>query len=236
MVTDAPKQSRPRHWKTAILVVVVLILAVLAGIGGAVLTNFSIFPTLAEVPYFQKYLETDAEGHTIFKLIEKETEIVSEDEAIYSIMDATKPAVVSVVVQASGIKTVLPEVATGFIVSADGLVVTNKHMLLDNTATVKVVRDDYWVYDAEVVARDPLNDIALLKIGDDNLPVANLYPREEIKLGQQVIALGNKYDRRENFVSQGVLSAVNKGVLVADQENLSRLEGLLETDAVIGQM
>jgi serine protease Do len=98
---------------------------------------------------------------------------------------------------------------------------------------VQVITDEYQVYEATVAALDPLNDLALLKIKADNLPAANLYPAEEIKLGQRILALGNKYRQRENFVSSGVLSLVDKGVLNSEHISLSMMEGLLQTDALV---
>lgn len=230
MSENIPKTGRA---KTVVLVIIILILAVLAGVGGAILTNFSIFPAIAKIPYFEQFLEADENGQTIFKLVEREKEIVTEDTAFWDVVDLNKRAIVTVVSERSG-NTIAPGmVGTGFIVSADGLIVTNKHLVLDDASVVKVIRDDYSVDQAEVVARDPLNDLALLKIDVDNLSVANLYPADEISLGQRVLSLGHKYEKRENFVSFGVLGAVNRGVLNTDEVQLSRMEGLLQTDALV---
>jgi len=200
---------------------------------GAVLVSFYLFPALAGVPYFQKYLSLNEDGQAIIKLVEKEKEIVSEDTVFYDALSANLPSIVTVVAKNPGNK-ILPEVSgTGFIVSADGLIVTNKHFVLDKGAIIKVITADYNVSEAEVVARDPLNDLALLKIEGDNLPVANLYPSEEIKPGQRVLALGNKYGLHDNFASLGILSGINSGVFLAEQAAVTNLEGILETDAVI---
>lgn len=214
-------------------VILLIILALVAGMVGAVLVSFYLFPALAGVPYFQKYLSLNKDGQAIVKLVEKEREIVSEDSVFYDAINANLSSIVTVVAKNPGNK-MLPEVSgTGFIVSADGLIVTNKHFVLDKGAIVKVITADYNVSEAEVVARDPLNDLALLKIKGDNLQVANLYPDEEIKLGQRVLALGSKYGRHDNFASFGILSGINSGVLVDTQLAVTNLEGILQTDAVV---
>ncbi|GEM_PF-5849663 len=229
---DSEKTTKAKCKPGTFLVIILVICAFIAGIGGSVIASFYVFPALAEMPRFQKYLEISESGQTIFKLIEKEKEIVSEDSVFFDAITSNQPSLVTVVVRNPGSR-LAETIGTGFIVSADGLIVTNKHFVLDNAGKVKIIRDDYSVSDAEVVARDPLNDLALLKIEGDNLPVANLYPAEEIELGQRVLALGNKYEKHENYASFGILGAINKGVLAYQETNISRLEGLLETDATI---
>ena len=216
-----------------VLMILVIVVALVAGVGGALLTSFYIFPAVANLPHFEKFLAADDNGQTFFKLIEKEKEIVSEDDVFPEVVNANKKAIVSVVVAAPYNAAGQKVIGTGFIVTADGLIVTNKHLVTEANIEIKVITDDYQIYDATVAGLDPLTDLALLKIEADNLPVANLYPAEEIKLGQRVLALGNKYQKHENFVSWGILSAVNKGVYNSEQPVLSRMEGLLQTDALV---
>lgn len=227
------KNSQKNSARPVFLIIIVIAVALVAGIGGALLSSFYIFPAVANLPYFEKFMEADTNGQTFFKLIEKEKEIVSEDAVFTDVVNASKKSIVSVIVTAPN-NVVGPEiVGTGVIVAADGLIVTNKHLVQEANIEVRVVTDEYQTYGATVVGLDPLNDLALLKIEVDNLSAANLYPAEEIKLGQRVLALGNKYHQHENFVSFGILSAVNKGVYNSERPGLSRMEGLLQTDALV---
>jgi serine protease Do len=228
--SDNPKKYSAR---SAFFIVIVILVALGAGISGSLLSSFYIFPAVTKIPYFEKFLETDGNGQTLFKLIEREKEIVSEESVFTDVVNATKKSIVSVVVASPNNIAGAEVVGTGVIATADGLIVTNKHLVREANIDVQVITDEYQVYEATVAALDPLNDLALLKIKADNLPAANLYPAEEIKLGQRILALGNKYRQRENFVSSGVLSLVDKGVLNSEHISLSMMEGLLQTDALV---
>ena len=124
---------------------------------------------------------------------------------------------------------------SGFIVSADGLILTNKHVVIDPQATYTAVTSSGSNFPAKILALDPLNDIAILKIEEKNLPTLPLGDSASIVLGQTVITIGNALGEFTNTVSTGVISGLTRLLsavtdLMGHQE---RLRGLIQTDAAI---
>jgi len=125
---------------------------------------------------------------------------------------------------------------SGFIVSSDGLIVTNKHVVYDEAASYTVLNNDGKKYDAKVLARDPNRDIAIIKISADNLPVVNLGNSDGLKLGQTAIAIGNALGEFRNTVSTGVISGLSRNVIASGSGiGTEKLEDLIQTDAAINQ-
>ncbi len=125
---------------------------------------------------------------------------------------------------------------TGIIVSADGYVLTNKHVI-DGATKIKVVLDDGTTYsDAKVVAVDPLNDVAFLKIKDaTDLKAATLGNSKTVSVGQQVIAIGNALGQYQNSVTAGIVSGTGRSLMATDStgQNSERLSDMIQTDAAI---
>ena len=125
---------------------------------------------------------------------------------------------------------------TGIIVTSDGYILTNKHVI--NGATkVTVVLDDGTTYEnVEVVAADPLNDVAFLKIKDvSDLNAATLGDSKTINVGQQVIAIGNALGEFQNSVTSGIVSGTGRSVTASDGSgyNAETLSDMIQTDAAI---
>ena len=80
---------------------------------------------------------------------------------------------------------------SGFIVEADGLILTNKHVISDAKAEYTVILNDGRRFPAEVLSRDPINDVAIVKIKADGLPCLRLGDATKLQLGQSLIAIGN---------------------------------------------
>jgi len=102
---------------------------------------------------------------------------------------------------------------TGFIVGSDGLIVTNKHVVEDQAAEYTVLMNDGQKYEAQVLARDSVNDIAILKINKDNLTTIQLGDSDKLKAGQTVIAIGNALGEYRNTVSKGVISGLKREIV-----------------------
>lgn len=124
---------------------------------------------------------------------------------------------------------------SGFIVDPTGLILTNKHVVQDPKAEyiVALASDD--TYTARVLARDPMNDVAILKIEAENLPYLALGDSDSIQLGQTVLAVGTALGEFQNTVSCGIISGLSRFInAMTDQEGHSqRLRGLIQTDAAI---
>lgn len=124
---------------------------------------------------------------------------------------------------------------SGFIVSSDGYIITNKHVLDDEEANYTVLMNDENKVEAEVLARDPLNDIAVLKINKTELPFLNLGDSSNLKVGQSVIAIGNSLGEFRNTVSTGVISGLSRSVVAGGSfgSSAEQLLGVIQTDASI---
>lgn len=124
---------------------------------------------------------------------------------------------------------------TGFIVSIDGLIVTNKHVVADAKASYTVFTNDGKKYEAEIIARDSIRDVAVIKIKAKNLATVELGNSDEIKLGQTAIAIGNALGEFRNTVSVGVISGLARSIVASGGGTAERLEGVIQTDTAINQ-
>ncbi len=124
---------------------------------------------------------------------------------------------------------------SGFIVSSSGLILTNKHVVEDAKAEYTVLMNDGKKYDAKVLARDPAQDLAIIKIDATGLPVVTLGDSNNIKLGQTAIAIGNALGEFRNTVSVGVVSGLARTVTAGGLSSGSSetLDNVIQTDAAI---
>lgn len=125
---------------------------------------------------------------------------------------------------------------TGIIVTEDGYILTNKHVI-DEAKKISVILEDGTTYkDVKVVAVDSLNDVAFLKLKDaSGLTPAVLGDSKTVKVGQQVIAIGNALGEYQNSVTAGVVSGTGRSLTASDAAGYSteRLNDMIQTDAAI---
>ena len=126
---------------------------------------------------------------------------------------------------------------SGFIVSSDGLIVTNNHVVADTEAKYSIVLIDGVTYTVDVLARDPQLDIAILKINqpiEHRLTYLAFGDSAALKLGQTVIAIGNALAEFQNSVSVGVVSGLSRTIVASDAFGRSeQLDQVIQTDAAI---
>jgi len=123
---------------------------------------------------------------------------------------------------------------TGFIVSSDGFVLTNKHVVVDEEADYTVLMNDGKKIEAKVLARDPLNDLAVLKIEGKDFKALPFGDSSNLKAGQTVIAIGNSLGEFRNTVSTGVISGLSRSVIAGGIGiGSEQLTGVIQTDASI---
>ena len=134
-------------------------------------------------------------------------------------------------------KTQLQEVGggSGFIISSDGLILTNKHVVADTSASYTVLTNDGKKYDAKVLARDPNQDLAVVKITASGLPTVTLGDSDSLQLGQTAIAIGNALGEFSNTVSVGVVSGLSRTVTASTPTGNGEetIHGVIQTDAAI---
>jgi serine protease Do len=123
---------------------------------------------------------------------------------------------------------------TGFIVSPDGLIITNKHVVADTVADYTVLLSDGSKKPAKVLARDPMQDLAVLKIEGSGFVYLRLGDSSKVKIGQTVIAIGNALGEFRNTVSVGVVSGLERAILASGAATgPEMLQELIQTDAAI---
>lgn len=123
---------------------------------------------------------------------------------------------------------------TGFIVSSDGYILTNRHVVYDEEAEYTVLMNDGSKHEARVLARDTVTDLAVLKIEGQDLPVVELGDSSDLKVGQTVIAIGNALGEFRNTVSTGVISGLARSVIAGGAGfGSEELLGVIQTDASI---
>jgi S1-C subfamily serine protease len=188
------------------------------------------------VGYFLPTKEAKEEAVKTITEKEKTEKLVLEESS--AVIDAVKkvgPSVVSILTT-SNVMDFWGDIikqkggGSGFIITSDGLILTNKHVV-ENTGELTVITRDGKSYKATVKATDPFNDLAVISIEAKNLPVVELGDSDKLEVGQYVIAIGNALGEFQNTVTVGVVSAKGR-TLEAEGE---RLEDMIQTDAAINQ-
>lgn len=124
---------------------------------------------------------------------------------------------------------------SGFIIDSSGIILTNRHVVADPQAEYVVVLNEQDKYPAEVLAKDPINDVAIIKIKKKNLPTIALGDSAKLALGQTAIAIGNALGVFRDTVSVGVVSGLSREITAGDAttKKMTKLRGLIQTDAAI---
>jgi S1-C subfamily serine protease len=133
-------------------------------------------------------------------------------------------------------KTQTQQVAagSGFIIGSDGLILTNKHVVNIDGASYTVITNDNKKYPAQVLARDPVQDLAVVKINASGLSALTLGDSDNLQIGQTVIAIGNALGQFSNTVSKGVISGLSRSITASEGSGSSeKLDQVIQTDAAI---
>lgn len=130
------------------------------------------------------------------------------------------------------------DIGSGFFVSEEGIVVTNKHVVAQPGITYLVFDNEGNRYEVEDIFRDPLNDIAILQINkppSKSLPVVDLGDSSKLQVGQMAIAIGTALGEFRNTVTTGVISGLGRGITAGSpfQGFVERLDNVIQTDAAI---
>jgi len=256
----------------AIAVMVVLLSSIFGFAAGLLSLNY--YPEVRD--YLSKWGINLSLGHststdTIVQestIVEKES-VLKQEQLVTKAVKDTSPSVVSIVItkdmpvyekyyyspfgdlrfpqyRQEGTRQKEIGSGTGLIVSEEGMVLTNKHVVVDENANYTVLTNDGKKYSAEVIDTDPFQDIALLQIqGVRNLdeggqimeefPVANLGNSDKLQIGQSVLTIGNALGEFQNTVSVGVVSGLNRTITASGGGTIQTMKGLIQTDAAVNQ-
>ncbi|MFC1687832.1 S1C family serine protease [Patescibacteria group bacterium] len=252
------KKNNGKIFTQNILITAIIASLVIGGISGGIFgvlatTNPTISSWVQQNVLGQDSLLTPGES-----IIGKGTIQIEEDSATVDVVQQVQPAVVSIVVKQDlsllsnntspfgnffsfptapeGLQEV--GAGTGFIISSDGLIVTNKHVVSNSQTSdsteYTVILHDGTQYDATVLDTDPFNDLALVKVEATGLTKLELGDSESLQIGQTVIAIGNALGEFSNSVTRGVVSGLSRTITAGTSGGSSEtLEDIIQTDAAI---
>lgn len=179
--------------------------------------------------------------------------VVEEENAVVSAVRKATPAVVTIVSSTEipvyencipgmedpeyGCERGVEErrtTASGFVVSSNGYVMTNNHVVSAPDGEYMVILNDGRRVEGSVIERDAGKDIALIKIEANNLPFLTFSDSSNLQVGQTAIAIGTALGKFDKSVSKGVVSGLSRNITATGGRRSSvRLEGLIQTDAAI---
>lgn len=229
------------------LLVLIAALLVIVSIGKTynLLPNFSLNPT------------NKSRGMSFFQPLEKQ-QVVYQESVVTDVVEKSLPSVVTIGIlktytqqgsieidpfnlfgpfrrSPSSTQKIDQNIGSGFIVSESGLIITNKHVVSDEEASYKVLTNDNKKYDVQKIYRDPLNDLAILKINAAGLKALPLGDSSKLKLGQMAIAIGTPLGEFRNTVTTGIVSGLGRGITAGSpfEGYVEKLDGVIQTDAAI---
>ena len=183
------------------------------------------------------------------QIVNQQTQkVVSEESVIIDVVKKTKSSVVSIAVESRAVdffgnslssESEESGIGTGFILSSDGLILTNKHVVSDKNekylVLIKQENGEDKKYEVSQINQDPFNDLAIIKIDASGMVPLELGDSSKLQVGQMVIAIGNALGRLENTVTTGVISGLGRGVSPVDPSTgiAESLSDLIQTDAAI---
>lgn len=230
--------------KRIVTLLVILVLLLAAGVSsGSLGVNWNSLSGLGQ-----------KKGTTPAFVQNENVKVIVEENVVTQVVEKVSPSVVTVSISGRSLgssdvdpfdpfgvyrprtaQKVEQDIGTGFIVSADGLIVTNKHVVSITSGTYKVITKDGKSYDAKKIYRDPTNDLAIIQIEAKGLTPVVLGNSDGLKVGQTAIAIGTALGEFRNTVTVGVISGLGRGITAGSplEESVERLDNVIQTDAAI---
>lgn len=268
---EYPKLKSAPFWRNKIFVIVILVILLssffgfAAGIIGANLLGDEFKDILSKLN-----IQLSGQEKKIDGVYSPET---SQEESTINVVREASPAVVSIIVTKnlpvieqyyinpfpdSPFNFLIPQYrqkgfqeqevggGTGFIISEDGMILTNEHVVSDIEADYTVLTNDGKKYSAEVLARDSIRDLAVIKISkldsatsaeikepDRSFSTLKLGDSDNLQIGQTIIAIGNALGEFRNTISVGVISGLGRTVTAGSGDTVETQEDVIQTDAAI---
>lgn len=224
----------------------VVVLALL--LGGAVSDRFFSFK------FIDNFLKRSS---GISQIIQKS--VVNEESVVIDVVEKVGPSVVTIGIkkteklvnpfdnffdpfgffgfapQQPSERKIEQDIGSGFVVSKDGLIVTNKHVVADTSAQYRVFMKDDKLFEVEKIYRDPANDLAIIKINANDLKPVEMGDSSKLRVGQFVIAIGTALGEFRNTVTTGVVSGLGRGITAGSpfEGYVESLDNVIQTDAAI---
>ena len=233
MNTNLP--SSTSALKKVLYLVLVLVVAGVSALGGAIVGGYVVRSTLTQQ-------NVEAATPLPIAAVPQQSQLLEVsntqvDTAIVETVESVGPAVVTIEGTISGQTTFFGQAAdqqvsgSGVIISSDGYVLTNNHVV-EGTSGLVVILADGSEIPAEVISSDSFSDLAVIKVAGEMPAVAVLGNSDQIKPGETVVAIGSPLGTFKNSVTVGVISATGR---MLDTGNGYQMEDLIQTDAAINQ-
>jgi len=228
--------------------ILLIIVIVLVAAGGVV------FDRLKGISFLDRWLPKINVQNPIFS----NQRVVNEESMVIDVAKKVSPSVVTVSIKKTQIlrqpsfnfgpfgmfntpnqgqksQEIEEDIGSGFVISSDGLIVTNKHVVSDTDATYKVILKDDKTFDVAKIYRDPANDLAILKIEASDLTPVELGDSSALQVGQFAIAIGTALGEFRHTVTTGVVSGLGRGIAAGSpfEGAVERLDNVIQTDAAI---
>ncbi len=180
--------------------------------------------------------------------------VLKEENVVIDVVDKVSPGVVTVSISKTQIvpdffsfdpfglftlpntgkeEKIEQDIGTGFVLTKDGLIVTNKHVVSDVEAGYRVISSEDEIYEVKEIYRDPGNDLAVLRVEADNLSPLVLGDSSELRVGQMVVAIGTALGEFRSTVTTGVISGLGRGIVAGSFQGSEKIDDVIQTDAAI---
>ena len=240
-IPELEKPKRKIPWKFFAIFFIFSISLSLGILGGFISSTY----------FFEKYLKEIQIPKE--KVVEKETILpqTQQEKSVVEVVKEISPAVVSIVITKNVPIYETPfewffetpqsyekkEVGggSGFLISEDGLILTNNHVVSEKEADYTVFLLDGRSFPAKILATDERRDLAIIKIEGENLPKAKLGNSDSLEIGQTVVAIGNALGEFRNTVSAGVISGLGRSITASGGGVVETLDDVIQTDAAINR-
>ena len=210
------------------MLAIVVISALIGGLAGAGLT----------VLIASHFINVTPSGSTVGAPLGQINNTLTEESAVINVAAQAGSAVVEIKTTITSPDQFVQEeehgIGSGFIVSSDGYIVTNNHVVENSKQLQVILRDQTKPYDARVIGTSPDDDVAVIKIDAHNLPTLSWGDSNVLKVGQLAIAIGSPLGQ-QNSVTKGVVSALHRSIQVPDPltGNTEDILNAIQTDASI---
>ncbi|MBU1088725.1 trypsin-like peptidase domain-containing protein [Patescibacteria group bacterium] len=239
------KQKKNNKFKVFLIGVGVGVVLMGSVVGGAVFDRINRFEFLDKI-----FGERSMDGGSLTIM---DREIVKEESIVTKVVEKVGPSVVTVSISRTkaldfwgdffGLSPEVPQkkeekteqdIGTGFVIAREGLIVTNKHVVSEIGAEYKVITSDDEVLSVKNIYRDPVTDLAILKVDKSDLEPVEMGDSDRLKVGQTVIAIGTALGEFRSTVTTGVVSGLGRGIVAESSfEGSEKLDNVIQTDAAI---
>lgn len=227
--------------KPQFIIITSIVLSLVIGFIGGII-GIKYYPQIATIFSEGNTTTSNTTSQNAPTIIEKEV-TSSQEQQVIKVVDESLPSVVSILAEGEiavpGLPFFYQQIetgGTGFIISSDGLILTNKHVVQYENIDYTVILSNGEQYQAEVLARDSTQDLAVLKINPkegESFNILSLGDSDNLKVGQTVIAIGNALGEFQNSVSVGVVSGLARSITATGTGMAETLDQLIQTDAAI---